>query len=218
LEKVGDRRYEDIEAALCQIPDIRAVRILSDEEGHASEVHVLATRDKAPKQLARDIQSLAMAQFGVDLDHRVISIVQFDDPDSVCSKPSPRPAIGSLVVEKHGLKVRVRVGLSTNGTEQLGHSEGPASVQGRLRATARATLGAVSELLPDWNAASDVEHVEVIPVGRHRIAVALISLLTLDGEATVSGSAVVRNSEDDAVVRAVLDAVNRRLPVESSRR
>jgi hypothetical protein len=40
-----------------------------------------------------------------------------------------------------------------------------------------------------------------------------VHFVTKRGEHVVSGSAVVRNDPADAVARAVLDALNRRLPV-----
>ena len=70
-----------MEQELCRIPEVRAARIVADDSGHLVEVHILATTGKAAKQLVRDVQSVAITSSGVDIDHRIVSIVQLDDID-----------------------------------------------------------------------------------------------------------------------------------------
>ena len=47
--------------------------------GEVSEVHVLAQSGLAPKQLVRNIESALLAQLGLKIDHRKISIAQTAD-------------------------------------------------------------------------------------------------------------------------------------------
>src|SRR5215831_13489441 len=65
-----------VEAELCRLPDVTAVRLVGDEVGHLTEVHVLAHAGKAAKQIVRDIQSVALASFGIEIDRRIVSVVQ----------------------------------------------------------------------------------------------------------------------------------------------
>ncbi|NOY56424.1 MAG: hypothetical protein GXP34_10620, partial [Actinobacteria bacterium] len=53
-------KYRELEEALCLLPTVDAVRIVGDN-GRVAEVHVLAAPAKPPKQVVRDVQSLAMA-------------------------------------------------------------------------------------------------------------------------------------------------------------
>jgi len=69
----------EVERELCRIPEVRAARIVADAGGTPVEVHVLATPGKAAKQVVRDVQSVAMASVGLDLDHRIVSVVQLDE-------------------------------------------------------------------------------------------------------------------------------------------
>lgn len=69
-----------VEGELCRIPEVRAARIVSDDDGQPVEVHVLAVPGKHAKQLVRDVQSVAMATVGLTLDHRIVSVVQLDEP------------------------------------------------------------------------------------------------------------------------------------------
>src|SRR5579864_6931969 len=71
---------EDIESALSRIPSVTAARVVTGAAGRIAEVHVLARRDRAPKQLVRDVQSVVLASFGLELDYRTVSVVQLDDP------------------------------------------------------------------------------------------------------------------------------------------
>ena len=47
--------------------------------GEVSEVHVLAQAGLQPKQLVRNIESALLAQLGLKIDHRKISIAQTAD-------------------------------------------------------------------------------------------------------------------------------------------
>ena len=58
----------DVEAELCRLPDVAAARIVADQAGRPIEVHVLAGSGKHAKQVVRDIQSVALASFGLDID------------------------------------------------------------------------------------------------------------------------------------------------------
>ena len=59
---------------------------------------------------------------------------------------------------------------------------------------------------------TDFVQVASIPVGSRSVAVSVLQVqVPRTGEQVLSGSAVVRGDEADAVARSVLDAVNRRL-------
>jgi hypothetical protein len=75
------RLRPDLEDALRRIQGVRAASVITLGDGRPTEIHVLAAPGKQPKQVVRDVQSLAMAQFDLDLDHRIISVVQLDDAD-----------------------------------------------------------------------------------------------------------------------------------------
>jgi ribosomal protein S12 methylthiotransferase accessory factor YcaO len=64
------------------------------------------------------------------------------------------------------------------------------------------------------DAAAEAVHVataEITRMGPNRVAVVTVVYVDPPNELLVSGSAVVRRDRDDAVVRALLDATNRRL-------
>jgi len=71
----------ELEETLARLPSVNAVRVAGGG-GEIREVHVLAAPDKAPKQVVRDVQTLALARFGITIDRRVISVVQIG-PDRI---------------------------------------------------------------------------------------------------------------------------------------
>ena len=85
----------------------------------------------------------------------------------------------------------------------------PAVASQRARIVAQATLRALGELL---GSTAEVESAAVHVHGEHLVAVTLLAVMApRTGAQLVSGSAVVRGDEADAVARSVLDALNRRL-------
>ncbi|MEP7055339.1 MAG: hypothetical protein ABI912_08840 [Actinomycetota bacterium] len=215
------RLLPELEASLRQLTGVRAVRVVTGPDRKPTEIHVLAAGDKAPKQVARDVQSLAMAEFDIEIDHRIISVVQLDSADQPATEADDAPAaaapaanrvtISTISVESGGSHTQVSVTLASGGVEVIGNNRGAAGAANRARIVARATLDAVSNLV-ELDAA-EVDHAQVIPVGGREVAVCTLQYLTVNGgQVVVSGSAVVRGDPAEAVARAVLDALNRRIP------
>ena len=209
----------DLERELCRLPEVNAARIVTDQVGRPTEVHILASPAKHAKQVARDVQSVAMASFGLDLDRRIISVVQLDGGqlDAAAAIPGPpaaepRVVIGGISSEQNGLRTLVRVTLQRGETEGAGFAEGSIAASARPRLVAQATLDALRQLLPAAECA-DVEIATVVRVGTREVALASMVFVIPPHEDVVSGSALVRGAnETEAVARAVLDATNRRLP------
>jgi len=71
------RRAEELIATL---PGVLSVRIVPGDTGAVGEIHVLTTSEIAPKNMVRNIESALMAQLGLRIDHRKVSIAQSLDP------------------------------------------------------------------------------------------------------------------------------------------
>lgn len=215
-QSVSRVRVEDIEEALAQIADIKAARVVAGVDGAISEIHVLALPAKSPKQLVRDIESAIMARFGLTVDHRKVSIAQLGTEAIAVEAAGPvftalaRPRIVGVNSSVSGLRSAATVTLEVDGVEYVGASAGVASQSGRIRQIASATLDAVGQCVTD-DMTFSLEDVAIVQLGRERVAVCAVSLVTVHGEQSFSGSAVVRQSENDSVVRATLDAINRRI-------
>jgi len=206
-------RAEEIEEALAQDAEIKAARVVASPDGVIQEIHVLASPTKAPKQLVRDIESTIMARFGIPIDHKKVSIAQLGHdavPKNGSAPSSVRPKIISITSSVAGVLTTVGVTLEISGSDFIGKAAGPNSQTGRQRLVAEATLDAVSQFGVGGHTFA-LEDVAVVPLGKERVAVACVTLVSTLGEQSFAGSALVRQNEKDSIVRATLDAINRRM-------
>jgi hypothetical protein len=222
-----------VEREICRIPEVRAVRIVADHDGRPVEVHVLASPGKHAKQLARDVQSVAMASVGLDIDHRIISVVQLDDgsvttttvpvatddgespsPNGLSDAPEidePRILVDGVITERRGITCSAQVTLRRGDELAEGVTEGPAAASATARLVAEATLDALRHLEPAANMAH-LETAMITRVGDREVAVTTVVLVIPPNEELMAGSAPVRGGDGHgAVARSVLDATNRRL-------
>jgi len=204
-----------VERELCRLPDVSVARLVADDVGRIIEAHIIGAPTKHPKQIVRDVQSVLLAEFGLELDRKVVSVVQLGEADlgaPLDERGSGRPSIVSIQGETNGLRSLVRVTLGNDDGEAVGTAQGSIATTARHRLVANATIDALRRLDPAAECL-DVEHAQVVRVGASDVAVVTIVFVVPPTEQVVSGSAIVRANHDaDAVARAVLDATNRRLP------
>jgi len=196
-----------LQAKLARLDGVEAVRVVGTDS-RLEEIHVLARVAKPPKQVVRDVQSLAAAAFGIDVDRRIVSVVQLADGDM---SGGDRPAIVDVFEATNGSRASVRVTLEWNDEMLTGETTGAAATATRNRLVAEAVLEALGQAL-HAEASFAVASVDVPTLGSRRIAVAQIVLVTNQTERLMIGSAAVDDDESRAVVRAVLDALNRVVP------
>jgi hypothetical protein len=121
-----------------------------------------------------------------------------------------RAAIRELVALPDGDALEVAATLRLEGREVVGHARGLRTRRGRWRAIAEATLAAVGDLA-GGRVRGHVDHVTVLTFADLAHVSVSVTLLTERGEETFLGAALVRDDPDRAVMRAALDAVNRRI-------
>jgi len=205
---------DDIERTLGSIAEIKAARVVASPEGHILEIHVLALPNKSPKQLVRDIESALQAAWGIEVDHKKISIAQLGaeslPAEETIAAPEARARIESINANVSGVHATVAVHLEIEGEMYIGEAAGPASQTGRQRLVAQATLNAVEQYVHGAHSFA-LEDVAVCQLGRERVAVCCVAHVSPFGEQAFAGSALVRQSEKDSIVKATLDAINRRL-------
>jgi hypothetical protein len=218
----SDVSADDLERELCRIPEVTAARVVADADGRIAEVHILSLPHKHAKQVVRDVQSVAMATFGLDLDRRVVSVVQLDavasssitggdDDIDLEVFDASRINVDQVTADRHALQCTARVVLSRGDQRATGTAEGLVATSSVLRLVAQATISALRHLEPAAVRA-DVETASIIRLGERAVAVSTVVVVVPPYEEVISGSAVVRPSgEFDAVARSVLDATNRRL-------
>ena len=78
LDPWGLRRIEKL---LAELEGVGSLKIVPDGHGGIDEVHVLSSSSLSPKQIVRNIESALLAEFGLQIDHRKISIAQTRAPE-----------------------------------------------------------------------------------------------------------------------------------------
>jgi predicted hotdog family 3-hydroxylacyl-ACP dehydratase len=87
------RRAEELIATL---PGVLSVRIVPSDTGAVDEIHVLTTDLVLPKNTVRNIESALMAQLGLRVNHRKISIATTLDAPRAADLPAATPAPAGL--------------------------------------------------------------------------------------------------------------------------
>ena len=202
---------EELEESLTRLDSVDAVRIVHEGD-KVAEVHVLAAPSKPPKQVVRDVQSLAMARYGTTIDRRVISVVQIT-PDKIEHPTRQRPVLVGIREEPEGSRVTVNVTLGWQSEEYVGSAYGPNAASARLRLIGEATLHALEALYPAGPPLA-LDAIGPAGVGMRTVVVAVVVSSSSSHTEEIAVGAALSNEGDlgETAVRAVLDALNRRLP------
>ena len=173
-----------------------------------TEVHIVTGTDKAPKQVVRDIQTLAQAAYSLPLDRRVVSVVQLPSSDLAAGD---RPVVVDVSELLDGAHTKVSVVLAWQGENLVGAVSGAAGQATRNRLVAEATLAALQQALQQ-STAFGVTSVDLPTLGGQKIAIAQVVIVSEAKERLMVGSALADGDTGRAIVRAVLDALNRHIP------
>ncbi len=176
------------------------------------EVHVLADMSRTPKQIGRDIQSLFMAQFQKEIDHRVISVAQIESGLKPKSKPvaAPRIIIEAVTLAKKREQTDIEIALSFDDkifTEKIFGLKGNYDI---LRGIAQATLNAVVAATEDTQTYTLLD-VRITEIAGENMAIVCVSSSSNNATSRFSGSAFSLGDDSIAVVKATLSALNRRI-------
>ncbi|MFV2099764.1 hypothetical protein ACFHWY_01630 [Micromonospora sp. LOL_024] len=130
--------------------------------------------------------------------------------------PGPRVVLDHVQVSTFGLDATVEVRLMTGEQSAAGFATGPAVDGYVLRLCGVAAAAAIDELLRAGGTTPDrgrcfVEHAAVVPFGNCEVATVVVLLVCEGWVEQLAGSALVAGDPRQAVVRATLAAVNRRL-------
>jgi hypothetical protein len=157
----------------------------------------------------------AGAPTAITSDLRIANGVEHP-PEVTLARPS-RLTIERVQLVTAGLSATVTVTLGLDGRTLEGAAEGAATQTALLRSVATATLRAIEEITGSA-ARFEIEHVELARTGGDHTALVVVTMLTGRSTQRLSGASVVREDTRQAVIRAVLAALNRRVePLLSDR-
>ena len=211
----GVRRAENL---LTSLEGILSARLVTTPLGDVSEVHVLAQAGLSPKQLVRNIESALLAQLGLKIDHRKISIAQTADVKPI--EALERDAVRDRVLQRTLLfenlsvapgrrqhRIMITVTLSYRGRTETAEEETSDTPRSRVEGAAKASVGVLDRLLTESSIA--LEGAKIVEAFDREFA--FVAVQGLGGRETIlmTGTSEIKESAERAAVFAVLDATNR---------
>ncbi|MDW7650327.1 MAG: hypothetical protein SCK29_02355 [Bacillota bacterium] len=204
-------KLAECENLIKQIRDVISVNIVLGENKEIDEIHVLAEETRNAKQLVRDIETLLRVEYGIDLDHKKVSIVQLNKEQKYFQ--GKRLKFSAIHYSLQGTQMEASVELTSAKRSCQGKSCGVNSRSNRLRLFAEATIEAVSSFL-DVNSNVFLEDVTQHTLGSRNLVSTALTFIQGPVEECLVGTALIKQDEKEAVVRATLSALNRRVPVD----
>lgn len=211
-------RVEELITALTGVVD---ARVVADTNGEIEEIHVLSDPTVGGKQTVRNVESALLAELGLEIDHRKVSVATLKDdrteaewaenqPEAARSSREVRLEFTTFEWERRaGEAVCCRVTLLDPDQESvIGEARGIDSASARLSTAASAVIDALKQAT-DLAARLTPETVQRYSLSGRDVVVAIV--LVRHGRETVplAGAALVSDSEEEAAALACLDAVNR---------
>jgi hypothetical protein len=211
----GVKRAENL---LTSLDGVLSARVVVSPVGEITEIHVLAQAGNAPKQVVRNVESALLAQLGVKVDHRKISVAQ-------TAEVQPIAALEQNTVRELALKrailfqrvdvrpsrasrVAVAVSLLVDGNDVAGEVDCADTSKARVQGTARATVGALDKVLPQGTI--ELDGCKLVQAFDMEFAFAVVHCVEGRGDPRMlTGTCEVQDSEERAAALAVLDATNR---------
>lgn len=211
----GIKRAENL---ISSLTGVLSARVVVSPLGEVTEIHVLTQSDIQPKQVVRNIESALMAQLGLQIDHRKISVAQTADvrPIQQLQDEAVRERAKKRVVIFKGLEVRpsdrpqrvvVRVKLSFEEREAEAEEMGTDTLRNRVEAAARAAAICLDMLMPDNSIA--LEGTVLVDAFDRKFVFAAVHGLGGREAQMLTGTCEIRESAERSAVLAVLDATNR---------
>jgi len=215
------------EELLATLQDVVSARIISDPTGAIDSIHVLVMGSSSPKQVVRNIESALMAQLGMRIDHRKISVATTvkrpttnPEGEPAVKEEESKPAFTANVagralyfedVEVRGSRakgVSCKVTLRRGKEQYVGEAEGFESDKSRVELAARAAIAAIA-LCDGGELKLSLEGAKVIDAFERQLV--LVGVLVRQGRSNVllTGSCEVKESMETASALAVLNATNR---------
>lgn len=193
----------DLEREINALDSVTSARVLSIGTT-IDEIHVIAPRSLSPKKIVRDIESLLLVRFGIRIDHRCISVVQLDQLQTMYPR-YVRPQIQQVSRADGGVHLTLAVGDNVI----VGHAKFTEPDE-ELDSVGRAVIHAVEQLLQTPGVLALLQ-ADIAEMNGYQIALVLARWLFGDQQELLIGASMVHADRADAIARATLDAINRRL-------
>ena len=199
--------FEEMEYFLNNIKSVISSKVIMDSNNEISEIHVLSDSSRQSKQIARDIRTALLSKFNTDVDYKIISVAQIDKDISFNS--DFRLLYEGYSIETIFDKISIKTKLTWDGKEFYGLAEGIKSEKQSLLVAAKSTIDAIKQAIGfDCFIVEDIQYIRI--AGEEALVIA-INQINNGKENILIGAAVVENNKIDTVIKAALNAINRKI-------
>lgn len=201
----ANRDYGMMEKDIERIDSVSSCRFVK-ENGEIKEIHIVSNGTRSPKQISRDIQSVLIAAYDVNVDYKKISIAELPGED--LGKREDRLKIDMIAFEDNGKKATVKVSLSDDCQSYETTLTGINTNRNIDRMLVKAVLNCVE----DAQGTEDrfiLEDVRSINLSSDGVVVVILVYIVGEVEKYLCGSSLIENDHKKAIVKATLDALNR---------
>ena len=199
--------FQSFQDVIMKIQGITHAKIVGEGEV-LQELHVIAGTTRSAKQIVRDIESALLAIFGYRIDRKIISIAQIDTGEM--KKSLNRIVYQGISVHIEDNNVECEVRLSYGDEEFVSTKSAISTLANRKKVVARATISAVEKVIGQTSI-FDIEDVVLNKSRDINFVNVVTNMITRDNEEILIGTAIVRSDVNEAIAKATLDALNRRV-------
>jgi hypothetical protein len=235
--KPGKWTIAGAEELLQSLPGVISARVVAKPGGDVEEIHLLTTTEVSPKATVRNVESALLAHFDLTVDHRKVSVAQtsgqqglkalapvMDVPAvaavSTLTVTQVRPEgveprilfMGLQVETKRSQQVHFQVELEWRGARHRGEATGADVSRTRMETVAGAALRAVEAAAASQGTKSlnlALDGVKAVDAFDRRFALVAVNAIHGRQITTLSGTALIEDSPDKAVILATLQATCR---------
>ncbi|MDD2352773.1 MAG: hypothetical protein PHE81_02620 [Atribacterota bacterium] len=199
-------KLKEVEKSINALSDVLFSKIMLDKNKEIKEIHIITKDCCNPKKVSRDIESLLIAQHDIAVDYRKISIAQIKEENDYLK----RLKFSDAKVSSNEGRFQVTVTLENQGKKFEGKIDCVNWSNNREFIIARATLDAITSFL-NGKVFFQIDEIKQFKMHEKGIVLISVNLIDSQGKENLIGSALIKENINNAIVNAILKAVNRRI-------
>jgi hypothetical protein len=222
------------EELLQSLPGVISARVVAKPGGDVEEIHLLTTTEVSPKATVRNVESALLAHYDLTVDHRKVSVAQTSAqpgqkpvvpvvaapvvstvPATEAGSGSAEPRIlfmGLQVETRRTQQVHFQVELEWRGARHRGEATGADVARTRMETVAGAALKAIEAAAAAQGTKGlslALDGVKAVDAFDRRFALVAVNAFQGRQVTPLSGTAMIEDSPDKAVILATLQATCR---------
>ena len=201
-------RYTTLIQHVERLRDVVSCDVQESANGEVTAVHVTARAGRPAKHIVRDVETIFAAEEGLEIDHRKISVAIYGDPSAPSAPGIDRMALRGVSLHHNPLGIEAEVSLGAADISATGRAAGSNTRFEVRRVVALATLDAIAKLV-DGEPSLSLGELEEKELGDRQVILVCVNQAKGRSEQALIGTCEVGYDSTQAVIFAVLDAVNR---------